>query len=222
MITPKLEQLIFQGQAFYKTYVAGPVKSTLNIDNDRFIIITDITFSGYCNNDAQNTPANVQLNIYGEKGFNHYVFRNVNFNSIPVYNANSGGIEILAAGVICEPITINTYLLHTTQVGFSFGLGGTLGTVNIAQVTSNNPSFPPPLDYGKNGDIGSVNVAVTTINGTMLNVFTNRALPDNVISTEQIQFPFSAGSIPSTATPQFAFAQINYVEILGQPENIQF
>jgi len=78
MITPKLEKLIWEGKAFFKTFVAGSQKSTLNINNDRFIVITDITYSGY---QLENFPVqeNAQLNIYGEKGFNHYIFRNIKF-----------------------------------------------------------------------------------------------------------------------------------------------
>ena len=47
MITPILEKLILSGRAFYKTAVVGGSKTTLNIENDRFIIITDILFLGY-------------------------------------------------------------------------------------------------------------------------------------------------------------------------------
>lgn len=225
MITPKLEQLIWEGKAFFKTYIAGPVKSTLNIDNDRFIIITDITFSGFCLENALSTPANIQLNIYGEKGFNHYIFRNINTNTVPVYDQGTGGIEYLNSQTICQPITLNTYLLHTTQVGFSFGTGSVLGALTTAVASESNPSYSPPLDYGKNGDPGAVAVPISSTAGTMNNQFTNRlgyALPDNVITTQQIQYTLNAGSVPSSVYPGYCFANINYVEILGQPENIMF
>jgi hypothetical protein len=44
MITPHLEKLILCGKAFFKTFVAGGDKHTLSFGNDRFIIITDITY----------------------------------------------------------------------------------------------------------------------------------------------------------------------------------
>lgn len=222
MISPKLEQLIWEGKAFFKTFVIGPHKSTMNIDNDRFIIITDINFQGFSEN-VLGLPANLQLSIYGEKGFNHYVFRTSINQQVPTYD---GSGVVLQTGYSMTPAqTINTYLLHTTQVGFSFIKGGNL-TYTTAIAADTNPSYPPPLDYGKLGDVGAIPVAVQGQIGTMNNFYTNRAafdLPDNTLATQQLQYEASAGTLPVVAFNAFTpYANINYIEILGQPENMMF
>jgi hypothetical protein len=223
MITPKLEQLIWEGKAFFKTYVAGPNKSTLNIDNDRFIIITDIQFSGYGRTYPLTQAPNIQLNIYGEKGFNHYVFRNLKKYFAPVWD---GGATVIGDyDMNTDPQTINTYLLHTTAVGFSFLIGDQLTAPTLAVASVSNPSLQPPLDYGKDGDAGALAICTAaTSGGTMLNFFTNRAnfgLPDNILTAQQLQFPVQLPR-PADSTPQLCMANINYVEILGKPENMQF
>jgi hypothetical protein len=89
MITAKLEELIWQGRAFFKTLVVGGTqRQSLNISEDRFIIITDITYfssghfpvdpSGTFNTWAflQRNGMNTQLTILGEKGVNRFLFRN--------------------------------------------------------------------------------------------------------------------------------------------------
>jgi hypothetical protein len=224
MISPKLEKLIWEGKAFYKTYVAGPQKSTLNIDNDRFIIITDINFSGYTNT-AFNMP-NIQLNVYGEKGFNHYLFRTTKAYQGIYYDSATSELKFVNNLTIAtEPQKIDTYLIHTTQVGFSFIEGLAFTAPLIAVASESNPSLQPPLDYGKNGDTGAIPVTVSaTTGGTMLNFFTNRlayTLPDGSVTTQQIQYPASAARLPQ-ASELYCFANINYIEILGQPENMQF
>ena len=50
MITPHLEKLILCGKASYNTFViGGSEKCILNVDNDRFIIITDIIYFSQLN-----------------------------------------------------------------------------------------------------------------------------------------------------------------------------
>ena len=110
MVTPQLEKLILSGKAFFKTFVAGGTKHTLNIGEDRFIIITDITyFAMNVRADDDLANHNTQVAIYGERGYNHFIFRN--YNNTNVNNANVHGFS--------SPTTIHTYLLHEQQVGFS-------------------------------------------------------------------------------------------------------
>lgn len=226
MISTKLEKLIWEGKAFYKTYVAGPQKSTLNIDNDRFIIITDITFSGYCNITSSIIIPQIQLNVYGEKGFNHYLFRNSKSYQGIYFDALTQQAEIRILNMNPDPQKVDTYLIHTTQVGFSFIECLQLTAPLVTVASESNPSLQPPLDYGKNGDTGALNVTVSaTTDGTMTNFFTNRlryTLPDGTITTQQLQYPVSAARTPSNSTTEYCFANVNYIEILGQPENMEF
>jgi len=229
MITPKLEELILCGRAFFKTAVVGGSKTTINIDNDRFIIITDITYLPYF--DVQiapqdfNSHANMQLNIYGEKGFNHYIFANQRPSSYYYFDGTSDLSTYVKNAR--EPQKIDCYLLHTTQVGFSFILNPTnLPVTALGVAPAPNPGFAPPLDYGKDGDPGAINIDTAII---PFPTFTN-AIIDRVGGigigtdiTQQIQYPALVASKPQVDNNHFfPIANINYIEVLGQPNNIGF
>jgi hypothetical protein len=152
MITPTLEKLILCGKAFYKTFIAGGTKHTLNISEDRFIIITDITyFPMNCllaDTELEIANHNTQVAIYGERGYNHFIFRN--YNNTNVLNSNIHGF--------CSPVTINTFMLHEMEVGFSFCNAPYFTNSVNGIANTENPSYIPPIDYGKNGDVGAVPV----------------------------------------------------------------
>jgi hypothetical protein len=227
MITPKLEELILCGKAFAKTFVAANTKSVINIENDRFIIITDITFLPTFNN-VQEQESNdvVQISILGERGFNHYMFKNRTMGIIPVY-ASSIDQTIRANGVFpADPQTINTYLLHTTEVAFSFinrpdnQFGGPLVVTPY-----NNPAYQSLLDYGKEGDPVTVPISQIVINDTLRNFVMNPAtgIPAGGDISNQYQYPAQVGTRPGQIngqTPAPYILNVNYVEILGQPNNI--
>lgn len=225
MITPHLEKLIWEGKAFFKTFVAGGAKSTLNIGQDRFIVITDITYMPSQGQLFFFGAVNCQLSIYGEKGFNHYIFRNNNATLANVYDPVGGVINVPEITTL-QPTTINTYLIHTTQVGFSFiwSQGPGLETSGVASV--DNPSLAPPLDYGTQANPGAITIQTDFTCGTLLNQVTNRqggALPVGTIATQQVQFEASGSSVPFVqGNPYFPVANVNYIEILGQPNNIGF
>lgn len=217
MITPQLEKLILCGKAFFKTFVAGGTKHTLTFGNDRFIIITDITYFPMNLTSKGGDPNhNTQVAIYGERGYNHFIFRN--YNNTNVNNANVHGF--------CSPITINTFLLHEQQVGFDFSNASRFQNVNIGIASTNNPSYSPPLEYGKDGDILPVNViltadAVGTVN--LQNNFTTRPATG---SNESQQLFFPVDDFNSFVTEfedsfEYPLLHVNYVEVLGQPNNIQ-
>jgi hypothetical protein len=66
----------------------------------------------------------------------------------------------------------------------------------------------------------ATNYEITPVNLSNFVVKRN-ALPVGTNVTQQIQFAASAATIPAIAdNPQFPIANINYVEILGQPNNI--
>lgn len=222
MLTPKLEELILCGRAFFKTAVIGGSKTTIDIDTDRFIIITDITYLPYYNELRpinQREDANTQLSIYGERGFNHYFFANAR-----IYGAVDQGSEVSAKAAM-PPQKIDTYLLHTTQVGFSFLVDrDTIPSSTIGIAAANNPGFEPPLDYGKDGLTGSLNVDTQVIvTGALVNQVVNRLTGLGIGSdaTQQIQMEARGLLKPEVNNNKFfPIANINYVEILGQPNNI--
>lgn len=216
MITPQLEKLILCGKAFFKTFVAGGTKHTLTFGNDRYIIITDITyFPMNVLSESGKANHNTQVAIYGERGYNHFIFRN--YNNTNINNANVHGF--------CSPITINTFLLHEQQVGFSFGNAPFLNNAFLGIANTENPSYKPPLEYGKNGDIGAVPVLLTAdaIGTTPVqNNFTTRPAPGSNES-QQLFFPMDLNNtFISDINENFEYPllHVNYVEVLGQPGNI--
>lgn len=228
MITPKLEELILCGKAFFKTAVVGGAKTTIDIEQDRFIIIIDITYLPYYNSNNV-TPfgedANTQVSIYGERGFNHYFFANNRPNVQSYFDENTMNREEVRVAGNMPAQKIDCYLLHTTQVGFSFltNFNNTATTSTNAIADANNPAFQPPLDYGKEGMPGSIVVPINITPAGMLNAVTNRntGLGIGVNVTQQVQYPAMASTVPVMLNnPFFPIANINYVEILGQPNNI--
>jgi len=229
MITPILEKLILSGRAFYKTAVIGGTKTTVDIENDRFIIITGIHFLGYQSTTfglARDTLT--QLSIYGEKGFNHYMFANSRLSTTAYWDSTAGAERTAnVKNAISQP-KIDCYILHTTQVGFSFLVQGnvlpTVGTNGVA--SGNNPGFEPPIDYGKDGQTGALNVDLTvnmnpTLNCDLVPRYTGVGVGTNI--SRQIQFPAVAATTPTVNNNAFMpIANIDYVEVLGIPDNIGF
>ena len=218
MLTPKLEELILKGRAFFKTFVAGGTKHTLSFGDDRFIIITDITYFPMNIPDSEETTNhNTQVAIYGERGYNHFIFRNYNNTNI-----NNPGIH-----GFCSPTTIDLYLMHTKQVGFSFCNAPRFTNLNNGIADVNNPAYQPPLEYGKDGDPGAVNVILTMDANSGASVIQNNLTTrasSGVNESQQLFFPFDNSSKfnPDFFEGNFEYPllHVNYVEILGLPNNL--
>lgn len=218
MLTPKLEEWILCGKAFFKTFVAGGNKHTLTFGNDRFIIITDITYFPMdiqtVDEESFYSNQNTQVAIYGERGYNNYIFRNYNLAAI-----SGGGFMQDFTG----PTTVNTYLLHEQQVGFSFCNAPFFTNVFTGQAPVDNPSYAPPIEYGKTGDPGVIDTILSAddFSGTIQQNFTTRPGIGNVES-QQLLFPFSAATSFDIADSfEYPLLVVNYVEVLGNANNIQ-
>jgi hypothetical protein len=129
----------------FKTFVAGgSERHVLNIENDRFIIITDITYfnSGHfpvspdgAFNTWENLSANgmnTQVTIGSERGVNRFLFRN-SFTEV-------------SAGSILSPVgstKIDCYLLHQTQAAFTFSFAQDFTGQTVAVANANNYALNP-------------------------------------------------------------------------------
>ena len=231
MLTAKLESLIWEGKAAFKTFVAGgSQRHVLNIANDRFIIITDITYfnSGHfpvdpdgAFNNWQSLSANgmnTQVTIGSERGINRFLFRN-SFTEV-------------SQGRILSPVgstKIDCYLLHQTQAAFTFSFAQDFTGQTVAISDANNYALNPPTDYGKNGQPGAIPVTVSgTVNGAGVysDNFDNRPGAPGVNESKEFSFPVDAvndiQSLNRVNSWAYPILHVNYVEILGQPNNIGF
>lgn len=214
MITPQLEKMILCGKAFYKTFVAGGDKITLEFGNDRFIIITDITYFPM-NVIPRSTDdnANTQVSIYGERGYNNFIFRN--------YNRSNGTHLHFTA-----PTTINTFIVHDQQVGFSFCNAPFFNNAVVGQAATFNPGYAPPIDYGINGQPGAVATILTQMDTASTTVITQK-LTSRVTGgqeSKQLLFPFEIGSSFGSQINnnyEYPLLHVNYVEVIGSSNNIQ-
>ena len=230
MITPKLEELILKGRASFRTYVSGGgQKCTLNIKQDHFIIITDITYfnsmhvdrySDLSDGDLLLNQFNTQVTIFSNKAYNRFMFRN---NFAPLQTQN---------GLINMPTgntTINTYLLHTEDVSFTFSKGKDFRNISQNIAPAKNPAQSVPSDYGKDGLNNSIVVSqqmiyqapavFATVNpldltgsGLTNGTFRELAFPicdDTNIPREQQYMSFA-----------YDILHVNYVEIKGKPTDI--
>ena len=159
---------------------------------------------------------NTQVAIYGERGYNHFIFRN--FNNTNVNNANIHGF--------CSPTTINLYLLHEQQVGFSFCNASQFQNISTGVANTENPAYQPPIEYGKDGQPGAVPTILTMDSAgatPIQNNFTTRPAP-GLNESQQLLFPFDSFNRFGDGLDQnqeYPILLVNYVEVLGQANNIQ-
>lgn len=245
MITPTLEKLILSGNATYNTFVVGGTeKHILNVKPNRFIIITKLIYYNSVNTDhvisdtQWNTfstrKSNTQLKVLSEKSCNHFVFRN-NYNLIP-RNTTSPTYIIIPLG----NVSVDTYLIHESDVSFSFCVGGRIEEINTLETPAKSIAYPPPADYGKFGQNNAILVRrLTNANPYLAQPFYNapvgqigsekqqgEIIPAPVwepggSNTLQLEYPYDNSTRPETenawSTP---IVQVEYVEINGNPTNV--
>ena len=227
MLTTKLEELILKGRAFFRTAViAGTQKATINIDDDRFIIITDVTyFPGFYvpSTEPGTYPSELsdftsQFMIYGNRGFNNFVAR----TKLDFIEKTLEGNTIYAP---TNHIRYDLYLLHTEQVGFSFTKGGDITPTNFV-APANNPGYAPPMDYGRVGDTGALPTSsttpITTPAGRLVNNTTRPGPGTNNAETFILPVDGQTRILATEMhnTNNYPILHVNYVEILGLPNNL--
>jgi len=162
MITPQLERLILSGRAAFNTFVAGGTeKSILNVPRDHCIIITSISYASALKSkkivltssdlSLLSTKYNTQVKIFSAKSLNTFLFR----DQLSISPELTGTI---ASGFFVTPVgdqKIDTYLVHETDVSFTFSFAGKLADELRNITDSNSIAYSPPMDYGKEGQAGA-------------------------------------------------------------------
>lgn len=139
-----LETLIHAGKAEFKTFSAGgSQKSILNIQQNHYIIITNVMFQPQYKGAALN-----QLNIVSEGKINSLIFRNTLTNV-----TGQGGLNF------ASNISIDTYFMHKTSVQFCLSDCPFLAVgFDVGFFKNLSVGFYPVVDYGKADVIGSSNL----------------------------------------------------------------
>jgi len=135
-----LETLIHAGKAEFKTFSAGgSQKSILNIQQNHYIIITNVTFQPQSKGDALN-----QFNIVSEGKINSLIFRNT--------------LNLGIGAPYQSAISIDTYFMHKNSVQFCLSKCDFLNTAfDVGFFKNLSVGFYPVSDYGKADVIGSSN-----------------------------------------------------------------
>jgi hypothetical protein len=235
MITPILEKLILCGKASFNTFVAGASeKSILFVDNDRFIIITGLTYFPSVNNNGcldldevemqGILDRNTQVKIFSEKSLNNFIFRNeLNVSEVRV-TATQRSYTVTPGA----PIKLDTFLIHDNSVSFTFSYA--LSVIDAARgiTKAQSVAYPLPIDYGKEGQnalpvrtIGSTVDAVTPVNIYSGGPFSNDGTRNGF---NEFVYPVDAFTQIKTThlnkAANYPLLLVDYVEIIGNPTNI--
>jgi len=232
MLTPRLEKLIVEGKASFKTFTAGGSASqVLHVADQNHIIIIGLIHFPFMPVEIEgdinsiNLLGVTQMKVFSQGANNNFVFRNdwgvdISINLI-------GGLQnVYRAGA---PTYIDTYLLHTEDVAFNFSKGGALTTVTTGIKPTEVPAIQPRSGYGKigiNSPIGNVTVELTK---TPIFFAEFRPLGRAIApapftdSYIELMYPVINGStnlvpVELDQTNGFPIVQVQYVEIKGIPD----
>jgi hypothetical protein len=135
-------------------------------------------------------------------------------------------------GEDCSPIgntKIETYLIHTKAVSFTFSKGGNMIAQNINPAGNGNPntiaSLQTPSDYGKLGTPGVIPVTIETTVSSATAFINNYAVGRNGVNVaESSELAFPVDTLTNMQNIEdfncMPIANIFYVEVLGMPGNI--
>ena len=123
---------------------------------------------------------------------------------------------------------LDTYLIHTSDVSFTFSKIGDL-TPTIAGFTNDlSIGFPPPFDYGKAGQTGAITCLQQTVPDldTVQQIEVQGNIGINGGRQEVEQFTTSVTAATKFLETELKFAvsyplvNVSYIEIYGSPSNI--
>jgi hypothetical protein len=127
------------------------------------------------------------------------------------------------------PVTLNTYLLHEQEVGFSFCNAPFFTNTFFGNADTQNPGYKPPIEWGIDG-LNPDSVTLTMDANFGINVQNNLVTRPAIGNTEsqQLMFPFTKdlsfgnqfGGNGFNGAQEYPILLVNYVEVIGNPNNI--
>lgn len=231
-----LDRLVLCGKASFGTFVAGgSEKPCLEVDSNRFVIITGFTFFPY--SDTDNTDAIddwftrmiIQMQIVSDKSKNNFVFRN-NFGSNVYITGGDPPVFNNYYQPGC-PVTIdNLFLIHESDVAFLFSFGTRITPVLTNTTPPEGVGLAPPSGYGKRGlrsggnPIAVVQEAATVSPSHLYNVG-GRGVPSTkgVFNANELRFPVvdPTTTFAEIASQwQYPIVNVKYYEIQGNPHDL--
>lgn len=221
MLTPKLEQLIWDGKAEYKTWTIGTPSAQLPVGQNETVIITDVKFFPFIDaaGDSFEDPA-----LGFKRANKQMVFSSKNKR----FNLLARSTFLPFTGVLCFPIDFNTYFVFNETINF-FCLNieptGLPWVIVNGLAPGGTDAKGAPLGYGQVNDNGltGINRIQMTAPGEIRphqNTPAATANGYNFSSTE-FEVPASAATIlnnPSLAATeignyQYPLITVHYVKI---------
>jgi hypothetical protein len=164
------------------------------------------------------------MRVFSEKSNNTFLFR-CQWNVSAV--RESGGTDKLylaPAGIT----TLETYLIHESDVSFTFSLAPAVDDKPINGLGITPPEsigYPPPFDYGKRGQNGALNVRLRSQIPSVPTSF--QALGGDLVTENTLQMP-KEFSFPVDASTQYQskeaisvpIVNVGYVMVYGNPSDI--
>lgn len=155
MITPKLEELIWEGRAQYKTWTIGSGAAGLNVKNNQTVIILAVDYFGFLDSgEVLLTPValwrekmNKQITFYSKK-------RRFNLLARSFFSSE---------GLLSSHHTFDTYFVFEENILCNIGSFEPVANWNfiVGQAPLRSEQPLPPLGLGnENGGFGSPNVVL--------------------------------------------------------------
>lgn len=226
MLTPKLEELIFSGQAVYKTAVMGiGMAQAIVIPQNSYAVITDLHIQPFKDTNDGSYP-NV-LEYYNADYINQVWIRSRLGNNHFVIRPNTTNVHQQAALqhlVSMQSEHFNTYLIHDGVIRFTWN-----HLESPPQWTSidNNPLQDISNEESAGLGTASISPGYNTVKQVQFGTLQNYQPPTSVRDPQPIgkqgsdqyrQYPYM-NQMLNTSSNVYAFPIVNvgYVQIQGKP-----
>lgn len=199
-----LEEYIHAGKAEFKVFNAGGgQKSILNIQQNHYIIITNVLFQPQYKGDSLN-----QLNIVSEAKINSLIFRN-----------SLAGVTTVGSNYNSS-ISVDTYFMHKTSVQFCLSKVDAMGVATNGTFDKDSFGFAPNIDYAKDTIAGAQVIQKVRLNSLGQTVSFEGNTVKTLAPVEYFGLNFPMIGLTFAAFPEnLPLVTISYVEVFVNQNN---